>query len=63
MKGWRTLVFAFLVATVGVAEVTDWAELVPDGPAKGWVLLGISLAIAWLRVITTTPVGERGEGG
>ena len=58
MKGWRTIVFSLVVAFLGVAEVTDWAELVPDGPAKGWVLLGIAVAIAWLRVITTTPLGK-----
>ena len=62
LKGWRTLAFALLVAALGVAEAADWASLVPDGPAKGWWLLGISLAIAWLRVITTTPVGaEQGR--
>ncbi len=58
LKGWRTLLFALLVAAVGVAEATDWTSLIPDGPARGWWLLGISLAIAWLRVITTTPVGH-----
>ena len=59
LKGWRTVLFALLVATVGVLEATDWASIVPDGPAKGWILLAIALAIAWLRVITTTPIGRR----
>ena len=59
LKGWRTVLFALLVATVGVLEATDWASIVPDGPAKGWILLAIALAIAWLRVITTTPIGGR----
>ena len=58
MKGWRTIIFSLIVAFLGVAEVTDWAELVPNGPAKGWVLLCIAVAIAWLRVITTTPLGK-----
>lgn len=58
MKGWRTLLFAVAVAVVGVLEATDWAELVPDGPEKGWYLLGISIGIAVLRVLTTTPVGR-----
>ncbi len=58
LKGWRTLLFALLVATIGVAEATDWAQIVPDGPRKGLWLLGISLAIAFLRVITTTPIGK-----
>jgi hypothetical protein len=58
LKGWRTLFFSLLVATIGVAEATDWAAIIPDGPARGWVLLAIALAIAWLRVITTTKVGR-----
>ncbi len=59
LKGWRTVLFALLVATVGVLEAADWASIVPDGPAKGWILLAIALAIAWLRVITTSPIGGR----
>ncbi len=59
LKGWRTLLFALLVAAIGVAEATDWAQIVPDGPQKGLWLLAISLAIAFLRVITTTPPGKR----
>ena len=58
LKGWRTMMFAMLLASIGVAEATDWASLIPDGPVKGWTLLAISLAIAWLRAITTTPVGR-----
>lgn len=61
LKGWRTLLFSLLVATLGVAEVTDWAQLIPDGPARGWQLLAIALATAWLRVITTTPVGGNND--
>ncbi len=63
LKGWRTFLFALLVAALGVAEATDWASIVPDGPAKGWWLLGISLTIAWLRVITTTPPGRARAAG
>ena len=70
-KGFRTFAFALLLATLGVAEATDWARLIPDGPNKGWVLFAIALAVAWLRAITTTPPGrarqpagdeERGAG-
>lgn len=58
LKGWRTVLFALMVATIGVLEATDWASIVPDGPNKGWWLLGIALVTAWLRVITTTPIGR-----
>ncbi len=61
VRGWRTLLFSLMVAGLGVVEATDWAELVPDGPDKGWWLFGIGLGTAWLRVITTGPVG-RAEG-
>ncbi len=66
LKGWRTLAFALLVAALGVAEATDWASLLPSGPARGWYLFLIALGIAWLRVITDTPVGMaagQGENG
>ena len=59
LKGWRTLLFSLLVATVGVLEVTDWAPIIPEGPNKGLVLILISIFIAWLRVITTTPIGQK----
>ena len=58
LKGWRTILFSLLVATVGVLEATNWADLIPDGPQKGWIILLIGIATAWLRVITTTPVGK-----
>ncbi len=58
LKGWRTLFFSVLLASLGVLEATDWARLIPDGPAKGWWLLGIALIIAWLRAVTTTPIGR-----
>ena len=58
LKGWRTLLFALLVATIGVLEATDWGSIVPDGPARGWLLLVIALITAWLRAITTTPIGR-----
>ncbi len=59
MRGWRTLAFSLIVTGLGVAEATDLAELVPDGPDKGWWLFWIGLGTAWLRVITTGPVGRR----
>ena len=57
MQGYRTLLTTFILALVGVAEATNWADLIPDGPMQGWYIFGISLLFAWLRIITTTPVG------
>lgn len=58
MKGWRTLLFSLGLATVGVLEATNWVDVIPDGPSKGWTILGIALVTAWLRVITTGPIGK-----
>jgi len=57
LRGWRTLLWAVLLATVGVLDTLDFATLLPDGPHKGWILIAIAFITAWLRVITTTPVG------
>jgi hypothetical protein len=62
LKGWRTILFSLIVAFIGVAEATNWADIVPDGPSKGLWLFGIGVTIAWLRVITTTPVGGGDDG-
>ena len=59
LKGWKTILFSLLVAAVGVLTATDWAQVIPDGPAKGWYLVGIAFLTAWLRVITDTPVFRR----
>ena len=61
LRGWRTLLWSLLLATVGVMETLNWADLLPDGAAKGWALIGIAFVTAWLRSITSTPVGEGGN--
>ncbi len=60
MKGWKTLGFALLLAVLGVAQSFDWATVIPDSATwKGFALLTIGGIIAGLRVMTTTPVGEK----
>ncbi len=60
MKGWKTLGFALAVAVVGVVQAFDWATVIPDSASwKGVALLTISAVVAGLRVMTTTPVGEK----
>lgn len=58
MKGWRTLAIMGAIALVGILQQADWATLVPPQ------YVGLALAIvgglgAALRIITTTPVGEK----
>ena len=57
MKGWRTLLFAGVVALAGVLEQFDWFQIVP-AQWNGLVLVVVGIVVAWLRKITTTSVGE-----
>jgi hypothetical protein len=57
LKGWRTLLWSLLLATIGVLETLDFATLLPDTPARGFTLIAIAFVTAWLRVVTDTPVG------
>lgn len=60
MKGWRTLGFALLVAVGGVVQTFNWASVIPqDKTWSGLAMLAVAAAIAALRVITTTPIGEK----
>jgi hypothetical protein len=59
-KGWRTLLFACAVAVAGVAQTFDWTTVIPqDQKWSGIAMLCMGGAIAALRYITTTPVGQR----
>lgn len=58
MQGWRTLLFAALLAIAGVLETFDWVTVIPEGWV-GPVTIGIGILVAWLRKITTTPIGEK----
>lgn len=57
LKGWRTLIFAAVVALVGVLEAFDWATVIPE-QYHGWALALIGVVIAWLRKVTA-PVGKQ----
>lgn len=54
LKGFRTMIVAFAGILTGagaaVAEPTNWA---------GWVVLGLSVAMAILRKFTDTPLGQK----
>lgn len=56
MKGWKTLIFAAVLALAGVIEQFDWATVIPEGWA-GIVLLVVGVVVAWLRKLTTTSIG------
>lgn len=56
MKGYRTVIFNAMIATLALLETTD-LSFVPDGWGK-YVTLGAAIGNIWLRAITTTPIGK-----
>jgi hypothetical protein len=57
MKGFKTMLFAALLAVFGALQValpTVQASIRPDW--YGWIMLAIAVAVALLRVITSSPV-------
>ena len=57
LKGWKTLLLSLGIAAAGVLQSADWATIVPSG-AVGPVMIGIGVAVAALRAVTSTPVGK-----
>lgn len=59
MQGWKTLSFALAVAVAGVAQTFDWATVVPqDKTWSGIAMIAVGGAIAALRAMTSTPIGQ-----
>lgn len=57
MKGWKTLLFAIILAIAGVLEQFDWVQIVPDG-FGGIAMAVVGFIVAWLRSVTSTPLGK-----
>lgn len=57
LKGWRTLGFNILAATLTVLQATDFTQLLPSKYiwATGMIVALVNVA---LRMITTTPIGK-----
>ena len=59
MKGWRTLIFAIIVAVVGVLQAFDWASVIPqDQTWSGMAMIALAGIMALLRTITNTTIGK-----
>ena len=56
MKGFKTVAVAMVVAAVCVLEQTGFVGIVPDG-FEGLALTVVGIIMAYLRTITTTPIG------
>ena len=59
MKGWRTLALNSAVALVGVAQATNWTDVLGSNSTAGWIVTAVGIANMVLRTLTTTPVGQQ----
>lgn len=60
LKGWRTIAFNVLNAAVAVAAMPEVANVLPP-KVLPWVMLFAALGNMYLRKITTTPLGQKGD--
>jgi hypothetical protein len=54
MTGYRTYIISALTAIFGVLAATDWTSFLND-PKAGWSIVAMSVLMAAMRSITTTP--------
>lgn len=57
MKGYRTLLVAFLTILSGLLAQTDWDVFLND-PKAGAVAIVSGIIMVVCRVVTTTPIGK-----
>lgn len=65
MKGYKTVLFGVAVAVLGFLEgfkITDFAQFIPD-QYEPLVISGIGFIVVLLRLVTTTPVGQKPDDG
>lgn len=58
MTGYRTYVVAAITALFGVLATVDWNAFLND-PKAGASIVAMSLLMAIMRSITSTPPGEK----
>ncbi len=60
MTGYKTLIFALIVAVGGVFQAFNWATVIPqDKTWSGIAMIAIAAIIAGLRTVTSTPAGGK----
>jgi hypothetical protein len=57
-KGWWTMILSLVLVVVGQLQTWDWMTLVSDPKMVGWIVTGLGILMAALRVITGTPLGQ-----
>ena len=55
LTGWKTLIFSAAVALLGVLQATNWTDLL-GSTTGGYIVMGIGVAGAILRIFTSPPV-------
>lgn len=58
MTGYRTYIISILTAIFGVLATTDWVKFLDD-PKAGWSIVAMSVLMAAMRSITTTPPAQK----
>lgn len=58
MKGYKTILAAIAVIVMGALEQFDVTSIIPD-QYDGLALAVVGLVMAGLRLITSTPVGNK----
>lgn len=56
--GWRTYLISALTAAFGALSIVDWNSFLTD-PKAGWSIIAMSVIMAVMRSVTTTPPGEK----
>lgn len=56
--GWRTYLMSALTAAFGALAVADWNSFLAD-PKAGWSIIAMSVVMAIMRSITTTPPANK----
>lgn len=57
LQGYRTIIVAIAVTVFGALAAVDWVTLLHNPRTAGYVVAGIGVVMAALRLVTTTPVG------
>lgn len=58
LVGFRTYLIAALTAAFGALAVVDWHSFLQD-PKAGWSIIAMSVVMAVMRSITTTPPASK----
>jgi hypothetical protein len=58
LKGWRTIIFAFILAGLGGLTEADWLTVIP-AEYIGVSMIVVGAVTAILRMMTNTPVGTK----